>query len=218
MTLRPVLTYRWIVFLLAAGYCLRTLIYSDFSSLGGPFRFLTIWALFASFFSASRMVALMEKRSHRRWDGFVCMTAVINVMVVFLFWRLYFADPMSVTANGSLNAWHLELYLHLVGPMLQVFDTVFIHCSYTRLRAASLWLIGTIGTYVVWIEFLVRPVNDVPRGTVTAGLPYPFLNDLEWSNRVIFYGVQFTTALVILFALAFVARLVRRRALVQVAP
>ena len=94
MTLNPRLIFRWTAFLLAAGYCIRTMIFGGWDAFGGPFRFLTIWALFASFFAFSRMMAIEEGRSEKRWDGFVCMTAVINTMVVFLYWRLYFADPM----------------------------------------------------------------------------------------------------------------------------
>lgn len=211
MTAKPVLIYRWIVFLLAAGYCIRTLIFGGFDSFGGPFRFLTIWALFASFFCASRMMALMEGRSDRRWDGFVCMTAVINTMVVFLYWRLYFADPTSVTPDGELAAWHLEIYLHLVGPLLQVIDSIFIHRSYRRLGAPLAWLIGVICTYVAWAELLVGPMNATPVGAVTSGLPYRFLNNLEWADRAVFYASNLVTGIVLLFLFSGIAWGVRRR-------
>ena len=136
MTSRPVLIYRWIVFLLAGFFCIRTLFLSDFSEFGGPFRYLTIWALFLSFFAASRMMALMEGRSERRWDGFVAMTSVINAMVVFLYWRLFLADPMSVTRDGELGEFYLELYLHGLGPLLQWIDAIFIHKSFRKIPAA----------------------------------------------------------------------------------
>jgi hypothetical protein len=87
---KTVRIFRWIVFLRAAGYCLRTLAFSSFEHFAGPFRYLTIWALFMSFFAASRMMALVEGRSTRRWDEFVGATAVVNAMVVFLYWRLFF--------------------------------------------------------------------------------------------------------------------------------
>jgi hypothetical protein len=41
--------------------------------------------------------------------------------------------------------------------------------------------------YIIWLEVLVRPLNSVPVGDVTAGLPYPFLNDMDWGNRQSFY-------------------------------
>ncbi|MFT6076512.1 MAG: hypothetical protein ACJAZ1_003446 [Yoonia sp.] len=202
MTLNPRLIFRWTAFLLAAGYCIRTMIFGGWDAFGGPFRFLTIWALFASFFAFSRMMALEEGRSEKHWDGFVCMTAVINTMVVFLYWRLYFADPMSVTTDGELGAWHLEMYLHLFGPLLQVIDTMFIHRSYRRLGAAFAWIMGVIATYVLWAELVVQPMNDSPAGTVTSGLPYPFLNNLEIADRMGFYITNVTVgvALLLIFA------------------
>lgn len=216
--MRPVLIYRWIVFLLAAGYAVRTLIYADFSNFGGPFRFLTIWALFASFWSASRMMAIEEGRSTRRWDGFVSMTAVVNAMVVLLYWRLYFADPMSVTRDGELGIWHLEMYLHGLGPLLQWIDTVFIHRSYRRLGSALAWLLGVIGVYLLWAELLVAPTNTSPAGTITSGLPYPFLNNLELPQRLIFYATNMATAIVLLLLFAGIAWGVRRRFPAQAAP
>jgi hypothetical protein len=211
MTFNPRLIFRWTAFLLAAGYCIRTMIFGGWDAFGGPFRFLTIWALFASFFAFSRMMAIEEGRSDKRWDGFVCMTAVINTMVVFLYWRLYFADPMSVTTDGELGAWHLEMYLHLFGPLLQVIDTIFIHRSYRRLGAAFAWLMGVITTYVLWAELVVQPMNDSPAGIVTSGLPYPFLNNLELADRMGFYITNVTVGIVLLLIFASIAWVFRRR-------
>jgi len=202
--------FRWIVLLLAAFYCLRTLFFGDFSAFGGPFRYLTIWALFCSFFAASRMMALEEQRSTKRWDGFVCMTAVINAMVVFLYWRLYFADPASVTSDGQLGQAYLELYMHGLGPALQIIDTLFVHRSYSRLRAPLIWLFGVIATYIAWAELVIGPMNNSPVGTVTSGLPYPFLNNLELSGRAVFYGSNFVIGVVLLLVFAGVAWLIRR--------
>ncbi len=211
MSMNTRLIFRWTAFLLAGGYCIRMLIFGGWDEIGGPFRFLTVWALFCSFFAFSRMMAIEEGRSDRRWDGFVCMTAVINTMVVFLYWRLFFADPTSVTPDGELAAWHLEIYLHLVGPLLQVVDTIFIHRSYRRLGAALAWLFGVIGFYVLLAELVFQSLNTSPSGTVTSGLPYPFLNNLELADRVVFYGSNFATGVVLLLFYAAIAWGFRRR-------
>lgn len=204
-------TFRWIVFLLAAFYCLRMLIFGEFQNFGGTFRFLTVWALFCSFFAASRMMALEEGRSERRWDGFVAMTAVLNTMVVFLYWRLYFADPASVTRDGELGQFYLEMYLHGLGPALQIFDSLFIHRSHRRLGPSIIWLFSVISVYVVWAELLVQPFNDTPVGSVTTGLPYPFLNNLEWPDRMVFYGSNLAIGFVLLFGYAALAWIIRRQ-------
>ena len=207
---RSLWVFRWVVFLLAAGYCLRTLLFSDWSNFAGPFRFLTIWALFASFFCASRMMALMEGRSTRRWDGFVSMTAVLNAMVVYLYWRLFLDDPASVTRDGELGELYLELYLHALGPLLQWIDAIFIHRAFRRLGAAIAWLFGLISVYVVWVELVVQALNATPRGTVTTGLPYPFLNSLLPGDRAVFYASNFAAGLILLAVFAAVAWAVRR--------
>ena len=211
MPMNPRLIFRWTAFLLAGGYCIRMLIFGGWDQFAGPFRFLTVWALFCSFFAFSRMMAIEEERSERRWDGFVCMTAVINSMVVLLYWRLFFADPNSVTSDGQLAAWHLELYLHGLGPALQVFDTLFIHRSYRRLGGAFAWLFGVVGAYLLWAELVLEPLNTSPSGTLTSGLPYPFLNNLEFADRAIVYGSYFATGVVLLLIYAGIAWVFRRR-------
>ena len=204
------LLFRWSVFLLAALYCLRMLFFGDWSSFAGPFRYLTIWALFCSFFAASRMMALEEMRSTKRWDGFVAMTAVINTMVVFLYWRLYFADPTSVTQDGSLGEPYLEVYLHGVGPLLQVIDSLFIHRGHRKMLPGFLWLLGVISAFVVWSELVLQRMNDTPAGDVTSGLPYRFLNNLELADRAAFYATNFAIGVLLLLFYAGVAWAIRR--------
>ena len=190
--------YRWSVFLLAAFFVIRETLLRDYDAFGGPFRYLTIWALFASFFAASRMMAREEGRTTRRWDGFVGATAVMNLMVVFLYWKLYLEDPFSVQADGELGAWWLELYLHALGPALQWIDALFIHRAFRRPWASVGWLIGIVAVYFTWIELVVSPLNDTPIGSVTTGLPYPFLNNLDLAGRATFYATNVGVALVVL--------------------
>ena len=208
----------WIVFLLAAGYCLRTLVFGSYEHFGGPFRYLTHWALFMLFFAASRMTALVEGRSARRWDGFICATAVINAMVVFMYWRLFLEDPNLVSTDGELGPLYLELYLHALGPLLQWIDAVFVHRSFRKLGAPLIWLFGVIAAYVLWAELALQPLNDTPMGSVTSGLPYPFLNDLELAGRSVFYGSNFAISIVLLVGFVGLARMIRRLTRGQEAP
>ncbi len=208
--MRARLIYRWVVFLLAAFYSLRMIFFGGYDGFGGPFRYLTVWALFAAFFSASRMIALDEGRTTRRWDGFVGMTSVLTAMVVILYWRLYFADPTSVTKDGQLGQWWLEYYLHLIGPLLQWIDALFLHRSFRRIGASALWLLGLISAYVAWAELVVGPLNQTPIGSVTSGLPYRFLNNLEWPDRATFYVTNVVVALILLLVFAAVAWAIRR--------
>jgi phosphatidylserine synthase len=210
MSSKSVLIYRGIVLALAVGYCIRTLVFADFTQFAGPFRYLTIWALFLSAFAASRMMAYSLGRTDNRADGFVGAVAVINAMVVYLYWRLYFNDPMSVTQNGELGRWWLEYYMHGLGPLLQWIDVLIIHKSIRRPAVSGAWLVGIIALYVSWTELVIRPLATDPVGTVTSGLPYRFLNNMELPQRAEFYGMNFAMALVLLAVFWAIAWGVRR--------
>ncbi|PJI86020.1 FAR-17a/AIG1-like protein [Yoonia maricola] len=218
MSMNPRLIFRWIAFLLAGGYCIHTLIFGGWDAFGGPFRFLTIWGLFCAFFAFSRLMALEEERSTRRWDGFISMAAVLNAMVLILYWRIFYADSVLVTGDGGFSEYHIEIYRHGVGPALVIIDAVFIHRSFTRLGAAGAWLIGVIGAYIAFAELLWQPLNDDPSGSVTSGIPYRFLNDLEFADRAVFYAVNFGTALVLLVVFAGIAWGIRRQFPAPVTP
>ncbi len=207
---RPILFYRWIVFLLAAGYCLQQLVFGSWTGPGGPFRYLTIWALFISFYSASRMLALSEHRITRKHEVTAMCAAVLNVMVVFLYWRLFFANPASVTSSSGPPDWYLQYYLHGLGPLLQIIDAMFIGRVFRRVWRAILPLLAIVAAYVAWAELFVQRFNARPEGTVTSGLPYPFLNSLELPERAVFYGVNIGTAVALLFVFALIGALLYR--------
>lgn len=198
---RPVLVFRWGVFLLAAGYCVYQVVSADYANPGGPFRFLTIWGLFLSFYSASRMLALSERRITRDHHRTAAVASVVNVMVVFLYWRLFFIDPALVNSRGPIP-WHQQYYLHLLGPALQIADALFIARVFGRPWRAVLPLVGLVVAYILWAELFVQRFNTQPGGTVTSGLPYPFLNSLEFPDRAVFYATNIGSALFVLALLA----------------
>jgi hypothetical protein len=79
-------------------------------------------------------------------------------------------------------------------------------------------LLGVIGAYVLWAELIVQTFNKRPLGNVTSGLPYPFLNDLELPQRMVFYASNIATAILLLLTYAGLAWLVRRRFPAPVTP
>lgn len=205
-----VLSYRILVFSSALFYMIYILIVSDWTQPGGPSRYLTVWGLFFSLLISWRVLQNSRGRGNNRWDVFVSSSAIINAMVVFLYWKLFFEDPMSVTTNGQLDVWWREYYMHLVGPVLMWIDALFINRVFQKVKKTILWLMGTITTYIVWIEFVVRPLNDSPVGKVTNGLPYPFLNDLFLFDRLSFYVVNFIVAMMFLALFTIIAQVFRR--------
>lgn len=207
---RPVLLFRWTVFLLAAFFCLRQLVFTaDYSEPGGPFRFLTIWALLLNFLCASRMLALTERRSEWLWPRLVAVTVVVNGLVVFLYWRLWFQDPALVNAREPLPMW-VSLYLHGIGAGLQWVDALFLYGAFRRPLKAVLPFLALVAAYVGWAEFFVAPANEFPVGRVTDGLPYPFLNNMEPGARMMFYGRTALMGLGLLAVVSGIAFLIRR--------
>lgn len=205
----PIKAFRWVVLITAIFYLIDTCVRSSWDP-GGPFRYLTIWGLVLSIFVAYRMLLISLGKSDKRFDPIVSATVVVNAMVVFLYWRLYFDDPASVTRNGELGAWWREFYMHGFGPLLMWIDALFINRAFRRFWPAAVALLTTVAGYLTWTEIFVRPLNDSPVGSVTTGLPYPFLNNLVFADRAVFYATNLVVALVLLVVFAGLARLIRR--------
>ncbi|KNG93545.1 hypothetical protein [Pseudaestuariivita atlantica] len=206
---RPVLSYRWAVFLLAAGYTVYNILFNEWTGPGGPFRYLTIWALVLSFYAASRMLARSEKRIERKHEVTAMVAAVLNGMVALLYWRLFLIDP-SLVNGGNEIIWWQEYYLHGLGPALQIIDALFIGRVFRRIWRAVLPLVAVIGAYILWSELFVQRFNDSPTGSVTSGLPYPFMNSMELAERGMFYGSNMVVALLMLAGFAAVGWVIRR--------
>ena len=209
VTTRPVVTYRWIVFLLALGYAIYHTATGDYSNFGGPFRFLTFWGLYLSVFSAWFMLAISTSRAEGGYQVLAMCTAVVNTMVLFLYWKLYFEDPNLVNANGP-GAWWNEYYLHGAGPILQIIDALFIAQAFHRPWRAALPLVGIIAAFVLWGELVLQPLSDFPSGSVTSGLPYPFLNNMDLAGRATFYVQNAVIALILLSFFAALGWVIRR--------
>ncbi|MDV7144263.1 hypothetical protein R3X27_16380 [Tropicimonas sp. TH_r6] len=205
----PVITYRWITFLLAIGYVAYQFGTGDWSNPGGPLRFLTIWALVLSAYSAWRMLSISLGKSDHPYEVPAMTASVFNIMVVYLYWKLFLINPDLVNGNGPI-IWHQEYYLHGLGPALQLIDAVFIGQVFRRIWRGAAVLLLMVPIYVLWAEMFVQPLNDTPVGSVTSGLPYPFLNNMEWPARAEFYVLYGGIALAILTALSGVGWVVKR--------
>ena len=160
-------------------------------------RYLTNWSLYCSLIAAAVMWARSFGWGVRRYDGFIGATIVLNILVVFLYWKLYFEDPALVNDDGPL-VWWKEYYLHLGLQILMWLDAFLIFGAYQKIRPTILWLLGFIAAYVILLEVIVHPLSSSPIGSVTNGLPYPFLNDMVLNERFLFYGTTVLTAFIFL--------------------
>lgn len=206
--------YRWIVLLLALAFFIdRATIedFADWSDFGWQFRYLTIWALTGSLIAAALMLTRRFGQRDGRGAVFVSVVAVLNMIVVLSYWRLYFDDPTLVNGDNTIVPLR-EYYLHLAGPVLQWIDVLAIKRGFRRVVSVAAWLGVAVLAYLGWSEFVVAPLNDDPVGTVTAGLPYPFLNDMAPGARLAFYGVTWASGLVFIAILRGAQALVDRAA------
>jgi hypothetical protein len=132
------------------------------------------------------------------------------VMVVYLYWKLFLADPANVN-DGSPILWWQEYYLHGLGPLLQWIDAFLILGVFRRPWPVVGALLAVILVYVGWSELVIQPANARPVGSVTSGLPYPFLNNLEFSGRLVFYATSAASAMIVVAAAWALNRFILRR-------
>lgn len=189
--------YRWGVLLLAAFYFIDRFSVEtyDLTNFGWQFRYLTIWALTLSLVAGAMMLTPALGSPDKRGAIFVSVTATVNMIVVVSYWRLYFDDPALVNGGKAIVAYR-EYYLHLVGPVLQWIDVLFIKRAFRNPLRTVAWLFVLVLVYVAWTEAVIAPLNATPVGEVTDGLPYPFLNDMALRARMSFYAATFASGVV----------------------
>lgn len=188
-------TFRLLVLALAAFYVTDRAFAANWDAFGGMFRYLTIWGLVGNFIAAAAMLTPAYGRPDGRLDGVLSALAILNALVVFSYWRLYFTDPTLVNGDKPVVAYR-EYYQHLIGPILMWIDFMLIKRGFRRIQPAVIGLAVLVLAYTLWAELLVGPRNSEPVGTVTSGLPYPFLNDMTLPGRLRFYASIFATGLV----------------------
>jgi hypothetical protein len=181
-------------FSLAFGYWIYQFLDANPDAFGMQFRFLTHWGL-----SLAMVMHFINWRSRRQGlpdqrPTLMAMVAILNILVVFLYWRLYFIDPALVNGDKT-PIWHQEYYLHLLGPAILVIDAIWFYRAFAAFWRGAIATILLCSVYVLWIELLVQPLNSEPIGTISAGFPYPFLNDMVMAERLNFYAVTTGTAL-----------------------
>ena len=187
MQSRPIKIYRLINFSLAGCYFGYLFLITDYTAIGWQFRYLTIWALTANFFVSALMLNALPRAVSEAADQIVTTAVILNAVVVFLYWKLHFIDPKLINGENP-RVWYLDYYLHLFGPLMQWLDAIFIYGAFRRQRQTLQYILILFFSYTLWIELIVQPYNSLSQGTVTSGLPYPFLNDLNFIDRLKFYS------------------------------
>jgi hypothetical protein len=210
-----IINYTGIMFILALGFFLYQFVNTNYDRFGIHFRFLTFWALTGALVISGLLLIKRVRGTLENYHALSSTVAVLNAVVVFLYWKMFFIDPSLV--NIEPLPWYQEYYLHIVGPSLIIIDALIINKSFTRHKQALSGIVLICVIYILWIEYVVSPLNLSPVGEITRGLPYPFLNNLSSMQRSMFYGSTILTAIsfyMVGWFIAFIYTRIQKRKLV----
>ena len=102
------------------------------------------------------------------YPAFISATAVLNIMVVFLYWRLYFIDPALVNGDNTPE-WFQEYYLHLIGPALILIEALFISRAFDQMLRGDGRDRGVVRGLCGVDRGVCRPVQRLPHGQCNIG-------------------------------------------------
>ena len=98
-----ILRYRLVCLLLSVGYFFYQFTAANYENFGIQFRYLTIWGLTGAMVSSYLLYRSKRNNLPETYRAFVSAVAVLNAMVVFLYWKLYFIDPSLVVFPAPRN-------------------------------------------------------------------------------------------------------------------
>ncbi len=153
---------------------------------GKQFKFFTLWSFVANFSVCLILFLGMFEFRIRINDSIVAIATMMGIFTVILYWGLFFIDPNLVNYTDQRLNFLREYYLHLLGPLLLSIEGFFYSRAFKNfLNIAKYAALVNFG-YFAWIEFIIAPLNNFPLGKITKGLPYPFMNDMNSTERLIF--------------------------------
>ena len=190
-------TFSFILFFRAVSFLLASIFIADIFFLSGShlfqdigfgkqFKFFTLWSFVANFSVCLILFLRMFQFRLRINDSIVAIATMMGIFTVILYWGLFFIDPSLVNYTDQRLNFLREYYLHLIGPLLLSIEGFFYSRAFKKfLNIAKYAALINFG-YFAWIEFIIAPLNKFPVGKITKGLPYPFMNDMNSIERLIF--------------------------------
>lgn len=190
-----ILGYRIVTFLLAGGYFVEMITRQGLHM----FHYLTIWGLSASLICAGMMLYHTLVAETRRFNFFSATTFCLNIVIMVLYWKLYFKDPHLLYADEPQLPWYRDDYLHLLGPILQCIDSLFIYSAFRMQKVAAL-----VVYYIASISYMVL-------GETLFHLPYPFMTHFTFYERVLFYQKGFIIGTIAFFVAVFISNIMENK-------
>ena len=185
------LLFRGVCFLLASIFIadIFFLAGSDLfenTGFGKQFKFFTLWSFVANFSVCLILFFGMFAFRIRINDSLVAIATMMGIFTVILYWGLFFIDPSLVNYTDQRLNFLREYYLHLLGPLLLSIEGFFYSRAFKNFLNIAMYAALVNFGYFAWIEFIIAPLNNFPLGKITKGLPYPFMNDMNSTERLIF--------------------------------
>ena len=157
---------------------------------GGGLRYLTNWVLTLNLLLALNAI-ISEFSKNKSLDLIIPATLSMNVVVIILYWGLRIIDQSYLDVNTddwTLFEWFWDFYLHWGMSVLVLIEILIFNKAIIKILNSYLILMVIFFGYIIWIELLIMPNNDDPCGKYNCGFPYPFLNEMEITDRSIFYS------------------------------
>jgi hypothetical protein len=176
--------YRTLVFMVATIYLL------DNYLRWGPsiFNYLTNWGLAAGVVCSSLLVYETYADKKLPINSVLIASFCLSAVVMVLYWRLYWKDPSLLYADKEhMMPWYRDDYVHLVGPLLQMFDALCIRQAFSGRVVKGLFYYCVIAlSYSILSELVFA-------------LPYPFMWSLDFMQRLSFYGNGISLGIIAFF-------------------
>lgn len=184
----PLGVWRLGVLLLAAGFWAQQFALQDLADFGWQFRYFAVWALTLGLAAGALTFRLSLVPDAGAPNSLLLVAAAVSALQAVLFWFFRLSDPSAIGAGGAGGDPVRIVYLHVLMPAFIWLEAVVFNRTARAAPAAACWLLMTLAAYVLWIEGAVVPLNPVPAGAVTSGMPYPFLNDMTQGARAALYA------------------------------
>ena len=158
--------------------------------MGGGLKYLTNWVLTLNLIVAFDAIIFEVTRKVKLFNSIISATIAMNIVVIALYWGMRSVDETLLDVNTekwTLLQWIWDSYLHWGMALIVLIEAIIFNSIYDKLIRAYTVLIVIFLGYIFWIETFVSQYNTDPCGSINCGFPYPFLNDLNISERTIFY-------------------------------
>lgn len=184
--------------LLGLGFIIDSFFTIENFVFGWQYRFLTIWGLNLATIAHGMLARWRFMNKPIRFKSLISAIAILNCMVIFLYWRLYFIDPGLVN-DGTPPVFIREYYLHLIGPLAMTLEALTFDNYFKYFWQGIGLTILICMIYVAWLELIIEPYSI---------LPYPFLRTMPFDERGMFYFQTIITAVVFFVCLAVINKAV----------